>query len=135
MAPLKPYLLRAARDWCLDNGFTPHLLVDATAAGVNVPANYVEDGKIVLNINPRAIGSFNLDDDGVRFSARFGGREFFVEAPLNAVLAVYAKENGQGISFPPETATAPAEGANAAPPEEPPPGKPPRKGPSLKIVK
>lgn len=133
MTPLKPYLLRAARDWCLDNGFTPHLLVDATAAGVKVPAGYIEDGKIVLNINPSAIGSFNLDDDGVRFSARFGGREFFVEAPLNAVLAIYAKENGQGISFPPDAGAKPEE---SKPPEEPPPpGKPPRKGPTLKIVK
>lgn len=133
MTPLKPYLLRAARDWCLDNGFTPHLLVDATATGVSVPANYVEDGKIVLNINPRAIGSFNLDDDGVRFSARFGGREFFVEAPINAVLAIYAKENGQGISFPPEGG---AQAEETRPPEEPPPsGKPPRKGPQLKVVK
>jgi stringent starvation protein B len=132
MTPLKSYLLRAARDWCLDHGLTPHLIVDAAQAGVQVPAQYVEDGKIVLNINPTAIKSFDLDEGGVRFAARFSGREFFIAAPLSAVLAIYAKENGQGISFPPEN-DAPSE--TTAPPEEPPPGKPPRKGPQLKVVK
>ncbi len=136
MNQLKPYLLRAARDWCLDNGLTPHLLVDATAAGVVVPTNHIEDGKIVLNTSPRAIQAFDIDDGGVRFAARFGGKEFFIEAPLSAVLALYAKENGQGITFPPETATAPADKASATPPKEPPPAaKPPRKGPALRVVK
>ncbi|MEK7191703.1 MAG: ClpXP protease specificity-enhancing factor [Pseudomonadota bacterium] len=154
MNQLKPYLLRATRDWCLDNGLTPHLLVDATAAGVVVPTSHIEDGKIVLNTSPRAIQAFDIDDGGVRFAARFGGKEFFVEAPLNAVLAIYAKENGQGITFPPEAASAtslsrgprldptgeaaatPTAKAGTPPSKEPPPaGKPPRKGPALKIVK
>ncbi len=136
MNQLKPYLLRATRDWCLDNGLTPHLLVDATAAGVVVPMNHVEDGKIVLNTHPRSIQAFDIDDGGVRFAARFGGKEFFVEAPLNAVLAIYAKENGQGITFPPEAAAMPMAKAGTPPSKEPPPaGKPPRKGPALKIVK
>ncbi len=136
MNQLKPYLLRAARDWCLDNGFTPHLLVDATVAGVQVPASYVEDGKIVLNTHPRSIQVFDIDDAGVRFAARFGGKEIFIDVPLNAVLALYAKESGQGITLPPETATAPTTEAGTTPPEEPPsPGKPPRKGPALKLVK
>ncbi len=132
MTPLKCYLLRAARDWSLDHGLTPHLLVDATQAGVEVPMNYVEDGKIVLNINPAAIKNFDLDEGGVRFAARFGGKEFFIAAPLHAVLAIYAKENSQGISFPPEAA---GQAESLTPPETPPPGKPPRKGPALKIVK
>ncbi len=144
MNQLKPYLLRAARDWCLDNGLTPHLLVDATVAGVVVPTSHIEDGKIVLNTSPRAIQAFDIDDGGVRFAARFNGKEFFVEAPLNAVLAIYAKESGQGITFPPEaaSATSPSEAAamptakaGTPPSKEPPPGKPPRKGPALKIVK
>ena len=145
MNQLKPYLLRATRDWCLDNGLTPHLLVDATAAGVVVPTSHIEDGKIVLNTSPRAIQAFDIDDGGVRFAARFGGKEFFVEAPLNAVLAIYAKESGQGITFPPEAAgaTSPSEAAamptakaGAPPSKEPPPaGTPPRKGPALKLVK
>lgn len=135
MNQLKPYLLRAARDWCLDNGLTPYLLVDATAAGALVPVNHVEDGKIVLNTSPRAIQSFDIDDGGVRFAARFSGRETFIEAPLSAVLAIYAKENGQGITFPPESATAPADTAGAPPKEPPPAGTPPRKGSALKIVK
>ena len=71
MNQLKPYLLRATRDWCLDNGLTPHLLVDATAAGVVVPTSHIEDGKIVLNTSPRAIQAFDIDDGGVRFAARF----------------------------------------------------------------
>ncbi|MBI5783529.1 MAG: ClpXP protease specificity-enhancing factor [Gammaproteobacteria bacterium] len=167
MNQLKPYLLRATRDWCLDNGLTPHLLVDANVAGVVVPTSHIEDGKIVLNTSPRAIQAFDIDDAGVRFAARFGGKEFFVEAPLNAVLAIYAKENGQGITFPPEAASAtnstdgrtsaasrasdssrgprldptgeaagmPTAKAGTPPSKEPPPGKPPRKGPALKIVK
>ena len=185
MNQLKPYLLRATRDWCLDNGLTPHLLVDATAAGVVVPTSHIEDGKIVLNTSPRAIQAFDIDDGGVRFAARFGGKEFFVEAPLNAVLAIYAKESGQGITFPPEATSAthpmtgrtseasrdtvssrgpadvrdaqmprrpgmaesgldpigeaaatPTAKAGTPPSKEPPPaGKPPRKGPALKIVK
>jgi len=85
----------------------------------------------VFNIHPRAIQGFALDAQGLRFCARFGGASFDVAVPLEAVLAVYAKENGQGVSFPPEGAK--AEGAK--PPEEPPPDKPPRKGPSLKVVK
>jgi len=96
---LKAYLVRAVRDWALDNGFTPHVLVNASAPDVSVPAGYIEDGRIVLNIHPRAVEHFLLEDDLLRFSARFGAQSLPVEMPLTAVLAVYARENGQGISF------------------------------------
>lgn len=129
MSLLKAHLLRAARDWALDNGLTPHIIVDAAAAGVAVPARHVENGRIVLNVHPNAIQRFELDDAGLRFSARFSGQSFAVEAPMPAVLAIYAKENGQGISFPSETGT----------PEGPGPGapgdNPPPKRPTLKVVK
>jgi len=129
MTPLKSYLLRAVRDWAVDNGFTPHIIVDAAGAGVAVPARYIENGRIVLNIHPRSIQHFELDDASLRFSARFAGQRFAVEAPMAAVLAVYAKENGQGISFPPETGA--PEGSEPGPPG----GEPPPKRPTLKVVK
>jgi stringent starvation protein B len=128
MTSLKPYLLRAVYDWALANGFTPYIAVDATYASVVVPERYVEGGRIVLNINPNAIQHYELTDEAIDFSARFGGVAYSVHVPLPAVLAIYAKENGQGISFP-EPGKA-AEGGES-PPETP----PPKKGPSLKIVK
>lgn len=128
MIPLKLYLLRAVYDWAVANGFTPHLVVDAGRPGVQVPAGYVQDGKIVLNVSPRAVAQFELDEHGVRFAARFGGRPSAVASPLAAVRAVYARENGQGVAFPEEE-------EGAAPPEAPPPGPAPRKGPVLKRIK
>lgn len=128
MTSLKPYLLRAVYDWAMANGATPHIAVDATYAGVQVPERYVEGGRIVLNIQPNAIEGFELNDEAISFSARFGGVAFHVYVPLPAVLAIYAKESGQGISFP--------EPARIAEGGEPPPETPPpKKGPTLKIVK
>ena len=127
MIPLKLYLLRAVYDWAVANGFTPHVVVDAARPGVQVPAAHVQDGKIVLNVSPRAVAQFELDEHGLRFSARFGGRPTGVASPLAAVRAVYARENGQGVAFPDEE--------DGAPPE-PPAGAPtPRKGPMLKRIK
>jgi stringent starvation protein B len=100
MTPLKLYLLRAVYDWSVEQGWTPHVIVDATASGVQIPPAHVQDGKIVLNIHPRAVGRFELTERALSFSARFGGRPFEIEAPLAAIRAVYAKENGQGIAFP-----------------------------------
>ncbi|KPK49439.1 MAG: hypothetical protein AMS22_13670 [Thiotrichales bacterium SG8_50] len=100
MLPIKPYLLRAAYEWALDSGFTPHLLVKATVYGVVVPNDYVEDGRIVLNIHPDATSNFLIGDEGVEFNARFSGRPFEVQVPLPAILGLYARENGEGISFP-----------------------------------
>ncbi len=142
----QPYLLRAIYDWAVDNGFTPHLLVDANAAGARLPPGYARDGRITLNIHPRAVHALQLGNDAISFSARFGGRRMEIVVPVNAVLAIYAQENGQGIGFqpgaepglagaaPPESVPGepPVSGAPAEPPTEPPP---PRGRPSLKRVK
>lgn len=137
MTELKAYLVRAACDWAVEQNFTPHVAVDATYPGVAVPAQFVQDGRIVLNIHPRAVQNFNVGDDGVWFSARFGGRTFEISIPLPAILAVYARENSQGISFP---EPAPP-GEPPETPPEPPSGddaggeRPARKGPQLRVVK
>lgn len=132
MTPIKLYLLRAVYDWAVDNHFTPQVLVDANAAGVRVPPNYVQNGRIVLNIHPRAVGRFEFTAEALRFSARFGGQSMTIELPYAAVLAIYARENNQGITFP----ELPAGDKAGSGPEEPPPdGKPPGKGPSLRVVK
>ena|SRR6266566_3224397 len=135
MAVLKIHLLRAVYDWAVENGFTPYLVVDTRLPGVRVPAGYADaSGRIVLNVHPRALQNFNVDDDGVRFSARFGGVAQFVEAPLNTVLAVYAKENGQGISFPESNDEASASAGSSEPPD-PGGGAPRSKRPGLRVVK
>ncbi|MGV3345803.1 ClpXP protease specificity-enhancing factor, partial [Enterobacteriaceae bacterium LUAb1] len=100
----RPYLLRAFYDWLLDNQLTPHLVVDINHPGVMVPFEYAHDGQIVLNIAPRAVGNLELGNTEVRFSARFGGVPQQVIAPVSAVLAIYARENGAGTMFEPEAA-------------------------------
>ncbi|MHB8622688.1 MAG: stringent starvation protein B [Sulfuricaulis sp.] len=132
MSPLKLYLLRAVHDWAVDAGFTPYVLVDATAAGVKVPPGYVENGRIVLNVHPRATSYLEFSDDVMRFSARFASQSFAVTIPYAAVLSIYARENSQGISFPESTAVDNRDpGRGGQPPE----GQPPSKGPTLRVVK
>lgn len=123
----RPYLIRAINEWILDNALTPYLLVNAEATGVDVPRRYVDNGKIVLNINPHAISSLNIANDHIEFSARFGGTPMLVYIPMAAVLAIYAKENGRGMMF--------NEDEDATPPSGP--DDTPRGGgrPSLKVVK
>ena len=99
MRSSRPYLIRALNDWILDNNATPHIVVDAGLTGVQVPADYVSNGQIVLNINPSAIQGLLLGDEAVEFTARFGGVPVSVYVPIYAVMAVYAKENGQGMVF------------------------------------
>ena len=95
----RPYLLRAIYQWIVDNDCTPHLLVNAWADGVQIPMDYVENDKIVLNVGPAAAHRIELGDEAVTFDARFGGRPMSVVAPIAAVLAIYARENGQGMLF------------------------------------
>ncbi|MDY0971262.1 ClpXP protease specificity-enhancing factor [Siccibacter turicensis] len=104
LSPRRPYLLRAFYEWLLDNQLTPHLVVDVTLDDVQVPMEYARDGQIVLNIAPRAVGNLELANDEVRFNARFGGVPRQVSVPMAAVLAIYARENGAGTMFEPETA-------------------------------
>ena len=126
----RPYLIRAIFDWALDNGLTPQVLVNTTIAGVKIPAGHAPEGKITLNIHPQAVQSLELGKEWIMFSARFSGRQFGIEIPVAAVMAIFARENGQGFVFQEEGGTTPG-----AP--EPPPATTPssRKGPALKIVK
>lgn len=101
--PKRPYLLRAYYDWSLDNNFTPYLVVDATYYGVDVPQEYVKDGQIVLNLSPNAVGNLALGNETVEFSARFQGIPRALYIPMGAVLAIYARENGDGVMFEPES--------------------------------
>lgn len=109
----RPYLIRAIYDWVLDNGLTPHILVAADAPGVTVPPEFVtDDGKITINIGPSAVRNLELGSDMISFSARFSGRPYQVSLPPGAVLALYARENGEGMLFgeveePPEPSQSP----------------------------
>ena len=109
MTSNRPYLLRALNEWICDNGMTPHLLVDAAGEGVQVPASAVKDGRVVLNIAPRAVAKLVLDNRQVRFMARFGGVSQAVIVPMPAVLAIYAQETGQGMMLPDDGAQLPDE--------------------------
>jgi len=99
MTSSRPYLIRALYQWIVDNGVTPYILVDALVDGVDVPPQHIQDNKIVLNIAPMAVQSLILGDDEISFSARFSGQSVNLLVPTNAVLAIYARENGQGMMF------------------------------------
>lgn len=128
-----PYLIRAINEWILDNECTPYLIVDVHAPGISVPMDYAKDGQIVLNISPIATRHLVVGNDAISFSGRFGGVAHEIYAPVEAVLGIVAKENGEGMWFPKEDPD-PNE-----PPPEPGDGKDksePKKGPpNLKVVK
>lgn len=141
MTSSRPYLLRALYEWIVDNDHIPYIVVDARQPGVVVPPEHVKDGQITLNIAPHAVQGLSLGNAEVRFSARFSGRAFTVSAPVQAVLAIYDRETGQGMGFPPETMPGEvlgdvpaADGEGAPGPEETPPS-PPRRGGHLRRVK
>jgi len=96
----KPYLLRALYDWICDNHLTPYVLVDASGDDLNIPHEFVEEGKIVLNLSPSAVRDLDLSNDYINFKARFSGKSMNVYFPNHAVQAIYAKENGRGMVFP-----------------------------------
>lgn len=141
----RPYLVRALHDWCTDNGFTPYLAVQVDET-VQVPLEYVKNGEIVLNVSFEATSGLKLGNDFIEFKARFGGVARDILVPVGHVVAIYARENGQGMAFPapaprPAPSAAPAaageEGAaretpaplRLAPRQSAAPGKPARKGP------
>lgn len=134
MSSLKPYLIRAVYEWCVDQDLTPYLLVNAQAREVLVPRHSVqEDGRIVLNLRPQAVHNLSLGDQKIEFNARFGGSPMHVKIPLAAVIAIYARENGQGMVFdaneedePSPPPPAPADAGEA---------KPAKPRPVLKVVK
>ena len=94
----KPYLLRAIYEWCTDNGYTPYLAVMVDGA-TRVPMQFVKNGEIVLNISFDATSALKMDNDLIRFSARFGGVSRDISVPVENVIAIYARENGQGMAF------------------------------------
>jgi stringent starvation protein B len=152
----RPYLIRALHDWCTDNGFTPYVAVFVDA-GVQVPLEYVKNNEIVLNVGFEATTALKLGNEFIEFKARFGGMAREIVVPVDHVVAIYARENGQGMAFPMPTAAGgapdaagatgpgPARGlrlasseaeapAPPAPPDDEPPEPTPHR-PSLKRVK
>jgi stringent starvation protein B len=125
----RPYLVRALHEWIVDNGMTPQILVDAEFPGLDAPMDTVKEGKLVLNIGPKAVSGLELGSEWILFSARFAGLARDVSVPVEAVLAIYAQENGHGMMFAEENPS--------------PPGKKPGKDPvsstpdrsHLKVVK
>lgn len=127
----RPYLIRAVHEWLCDNELTSHVLVNAEYPGVDVPSGFVEDGQIVLNISPTAVNGLVADNDGLFFSARFGGVPTEIYVPMNAVIAIFAREDSsEGMVFHP-----------VEPPEPGPDGPSPQgestasKPPTLRVVK
>lgn len=131
MTSSRPYIIRALYQWIVDNKSTPYLLVDAHGTGVSVPQSFVnKDGQIVLNVSPTAVKNLQVQNDGVSFNARFGGIPTDIYVPCGSVLGIYARENGQGMIFEPETHSEP-------PPPESGGDSEPKGGkrPSLRVVK
>lgn len=129
MTSNRPYLLRALYEWIGDNSMTPHILVDAGAPGVDVPDQAVQKGKVILNIDQAAVRELEMGNEWVTFSARFSGRQFDVAVPVEAVLAIYSKENGQGMMFAQE------DGSDSPDDPDSGPGDPAPKRPRLTVVK
>lgn len=130
MTPSKPYVIRAIYDWIVDNNCTPHLLVDALSEGVEVPQDYVTDGQIVLNVSPSAVVNLQLSNESVSFSGRFGGVPVDIMVPVDGVMGIYARENGQGMIFDEESDL----DFDPEPPETD-PTPPSSDRPSLRLVK
>ncbi|TLX57434.1 ClpXP protease specificity-enhancing factor [Stutzerimonas nosocomialis] len=131
----RPYLVRALYEWIVDNDCTPHLLVNAEHPGVRVPAGFASDGQIVLNVSPSAVRQMQMDNDAVSFEGRFGGVPHSLYIPSAAVMAIYARENGQGMVFeveptPPDDGAPEDSSSSAGGPRPGPGGRP-----SLKVVK
>ena len=142
MTSTRPYLLRAIYEWVLDNQLTPHVVVNAHEEGVRVPQEYVQDGQITLNLSPDAVKNLNMDNESLSFNARFRGVPMEIHVPIEAILGIYARENGQGMMFseedyqppsPSPVSPAPASGGGSRTKGS---GKPKASGkPSLRVVK
>jgi len=129
MTSNRPYLIRAFYEWIVDNDMTPYITVDAAVEGAQLPRSYVRDGQIILNISPRAVQHLQLSYEAITFSARFAGASQQVVVPPRSVVAIYARENGEGMLFGNEKQR------DEGPPEGP--HTPPDKGgkPALRVVK
>jgi len=125
MTSYRPYLIRALYDWIVDNTMTPHILVNASIPGVEVPSQHIRNGQIVLNLSPSAVAQLDLGNDAITCNARFGGKPQNLHIPTPAVLAIYARENGQGMAF----------GDIPGGDDEPPSPATPDTRPKLRVVK
>lgn len=140
MTSSRPYLVRAFNEWVLDNNCTPYIVVDAGVQGVQVPTEHVANGQIVLNISPGAVKGLVVGNSALEFSARFGGVPMQVFIPLQAVMAIYARENGEGMVFgsepgSPDPEGPPTDDGSAGPGEGQQESRRPSGKPSLKVVK
>ena len=116
MTSNRPYLLRALYEWITDNGLTPHVLVDAETEGVDVPEHVIQKGKVVLNIAAGATEHLLLENDRISFKARFSGKPYPINVPMEAIIAIYARENGQGMMFAKDdTPSPPVDGSDDPP--------------------
>lgn len=134
MLSTRPYLIRAIHEWCVDAGFTPHILVQVDEH-TRVPVGHVKDGQIVLNVGNNAVRGLLIDNDWVQFSARFSGQSQNIIVPINRVAAIFARENGQGMHFEVLGAGEAVTGETPDLPSEDPPPEPPKGRPQLKVVK
>jgi stringent starvation protein B len=136
----RPYLIRALHEWCTDNGFTPYIAVHVDAA-VQVPKEYVKNDEIVLNVGFDATQGLKLGNEAIEFRARFGGAARDISVPIDRVVAIYARENGQGMAFPAPVGSQPAAPQAPSPPvaerpslrlatQEPPASQPPENDPT-----
>lgn len=117
MTSNRPYLLRGLYEWIADNGLTPHVLIDAEFEGVDVPVHTIQKGKVILNIAPSATEGLMLGNDSISFRARFQGKPQQISIPMCAVIAIYARENGQGMMFAQEDSDPPpVDGMDDPPP-------------------
>ena len=138
----RPYLIRALYDWCSENGFTPYVAVKVDAS-VQVPREYVQGGEIVLNVSMDATSSLKLGNDFIEFKARFGGKPRDIMVPIHRVMAIYARENGQGMAFPVSDDETPGatltevqpHATEALPDDEPTPPSTSSSRPALKRIK
>lgn len=121
----RPYLMHAIYEWIVDNNMTPYLLVNADYPGVQVPIEFVNNGKIILNVAPGAVQNLDMAGDELSFNARFSGKPMRVSVPIAGALAIYARENGRGMVFNDEDGM----------PPEPEQGKEKANAPKLRVVK
>lgn len=126
---LRPYLLRAVHEWITDRGDTPQIVVDAERRDVQVPADGIKDGRIVLNISYQATRNLELGRKALRFEARFGGKARLITVPVEAVLCVFSRETGQGVVLTDQLGAALGETSGHGP------APPPRGAPRLRLVK
>lgn len=126
----KPYLLRAIYEWCLEENHTPHLVASVAYPGIQIPSGYSQEGRVTLNIAPRATHGLVMTNDWISFMARFGGRPMKVEVPVAAVAAIFAAETQEGLVF---DLTPPTDTPPTAPQDEE--GTPPPRRPGLRVVK